>query len=308
MRTICADGTGRIGASIHYMRIDYPCGRSRLADICCMRDALGACKNLRRLEMNVVILTYLGNAFNFSRNNPHLETFRCFYIAEQRQVYDSSYSTGGNRLYFEYGATIPVHSVDSLRQDGMFYTYLSAMSSTTFDVFFRLAKRCRYLVFMRQRCPKDYPRLNPGVDERYRRQKVTRRYAGYEAETFVTVYGLPNSHAMLEEHKKERQKRMRRWKTEGFPSVKETTTPPAAVQVREAKKEIDKRLWEQQQKFELAMKEKGITIRKFKPDPEPEEPWKKRRRAKLTKKWGTRMRGAERLMKSSELLSLQENG
>lgn len=278
---------------ICHLRLDHETSRNvDEQTLLLMWDAIGSCKNLQTLEMNTRLLRPLANVLHLPRSHPHLERFRYFTLTRALgEIYDCAYKVWGNRLFFEHGQTVPPGLMQSIAESGWDTgVSLDALSNT-------FTERLRILVLGKRTCPKDYPRLRRGFNE----TKNKLAFPGNpDLEITATVYGLPICKATLAIHAKERQNRMKKWKAEGFPA-KETTPP--AVLVKAAKKKRDEELQHKQLKFELTMKEKGIKIRRHKPDPEPEDPRQTKRGEKLKHKWRTRVRQADRLAKT-ELCTL----
>ncbi|PGH27899.1 hypothetical protein AJ80_00449 [Polytolypa hystricis UAMH7299] len=300
---INADVGKRYRNSILHVRIDHEeYSNINESTLLSMWKALGSCKNLRTLTMDYRLLKQVPDTINIPDSLAHLETFHYFSLrSSYNNIYDCAYKVWGSKLTSEFGQTIPPHLVKSaVGSDFAAFTWnVHLVESWLHKAYL---ETLRGLVLAKRVCPKDYPRLKRGFDERH--NKLLYNLKGGSPVFTVTVYGLPNCKTTHWANTEARRKRRRQWKLEGFNPADEVTPP--VVLVKAAKKRGEKELQHKQRQFELAMKEKGIKIRKYKPDPEPEEPWITQRREKHTSKWRTRVRREDRLSKS-ELLSTDQD-
>lgn len=283
--------------SLHHIRIDLEeegeqYGNSNNAR---MWDALETCRNLRRLELNIINMTHIDKICDLPLTHPHLETVRCFWIVQSKHFYDNAYKVPGNLLFFEVECDIPRYLIPTRAERVRNYFHHNANRFRSFvERNPNLFETLRCLKMGKRVCLKDYPRLKRGFHEPYK--KILHKVL--EPLLTATVYGLPNSKATVEAHNKERKERIQHWLTVGFPVPDMRSL---AARIRASKKMIKEKFNHQQLEFEIAMKEKGIKTGKHRPDPEPEELWKTKRREKLEKKRRTRARQAERLRKSKLL-------
>jgi hypothetical protein len=240
---------------------------------------------------------------DFLLRHPHLELLRYFRIERSRTVYDAQYRTWGNHLYWEVSQTIPRRLIPSTTNIGLDFS-----QPGMYWIFDRLDmqhfERLRYLVFLRQVCPKDYHRLKPGIDESHGNERIL-NLSPSGMEIAARVYGLPNCKATIAAHREERLGCKEKWKMARL-AANQPTTPPAEL-AKAARMEIEAELQQKQRQFELVMKEKGIKVRKYRPPPNPEERWISKRRDKLRDRRRTLIRGAERWTKAELLGAIRSS-